>query len=202
MANTFRKIYKKTGNNGNDSDYQLIANVGVNGVDLDIMKGATEESEGEIGLVPKAEIGKTNRYLASNGLWKTLTFNDVIFQKKSVSCAYNTHTRVNELIIEEPGLYIIFFRARISRVTGVAGDPQNPMGFCLVQTQLHSEGSSMVSYVASRPHFFSQNSSINEYDIVRISEPNTKVFMTVYHNIGGHTMTCEYSSISALLLEE
>ena len=77
MANTFRKIYKKTGNNGNDSDYQLIANVGVNGVDLDIMKGATEESEGEIGLVPKAEIGKTNRYLASNGLWKTLTFNSV-----------------------------------------------------------------------------------------------------------------------------
>ena len=69
MANTFRKIYKRTGNNGNDSDYELIANVGVNGVDLDIMKGATSSAAGEIGLVPKPAAGASNRYLRCDGTW-------------------------------------------------------------------------------------------------------------------------------------
>ena len=53
LANTFRKIYKKTGSSGSSSDYTLVGNVGVNGVELDIMKGATNSSDGEIGLVPK-----------------------------------------------------------------------------------------------------------------------------------------------------
>ena len=53
MANTFRKVYKKTGNSGTSSDYQLVGNIGVNGVELDIMKGATSSADGEIGLVPK-----------------------------------------------------------------------------------------------------------------------------------------------------
>ena len=69
MANTFRKVYKKTGNNGNDSDYELIANVGVNGIDLDLMKGATTELDGEIGLVPKPSAGTINRYLRCDGTW-------------------------------------------------------------------------------------------------------------------------------------
>ena len=44
MANTFRKVYRKTGNSGSASDYQLVGNVGVDGVELDIMKGATSLS--------------------------------------------------------------------------------------------------------------------------------------------------------------
>ena len=69
MANTFRKIYKKTGNSGSSSDYQLVGNVGVNGVELDIMKGATTEADGEIGLVPKPTMGTANRYLRCDGTW-------------------------------------------------------------------------------------------------------------------------------------
>ena len=72
MANTFRKIYKKTGNSGNDSDYELIANVGVNGIDLDIMKGATSSAAGEIGLVPKPAAGQQNRILTGNGTFQTV----------------------------------------------------------------------------------------------------------------------------------
>ena len=53
MANTFRKIYKKTGNSGTSSDYTLVGTVGVNGVELAVMKGASSSSNGEIGLVPK-----------------------------------------------------------------------------------------------------------------------------------------------------
>ena len=53
LANTFRKIYKKTGSSGTSSDYQLVGNVGVNGVELDIMQGASSSVDGEIGLVPK-----------------------------------------------------------------------------------------------------------------------------------------------------
>ena len=78
MANTFRKIYKKTGNSGSSSDYELVGNIGVNGVELDVMKGATLESNREIGLVPKppkiTEEDELNgewhaKYLASDGKW-------------------------------------------------------------------------------------------------------------------------------------
>ena len=69
MANTFRKIYKKTGSSGTSSDYQLVGNVGVNGVELDIMKGASSSAAGEIGLVPKPAAGSSNRYLRCDGTW-------------------------------------------------------------------------------------------------------------------------------------
>ena len=67
MTNTFRKIYKKTGNSGSSSDYQLVGNVGVNGVELDIMKGASASSNGEIGLVPKPLAGQQEYLLKGNG---------------------------------------------------------------------------------------------------------------------------------------
>ena len=69
MANTFRKIYKKTGNSGSDADYELIANVGVNGVDLDIMKGASSSTDGELGLVPKPTKEKYKFFLRASGIW-------------------------------------------------------------------------------------------------------------------------------------
>ena len=78
LANTFRKIYKKTGSTGSSSDYQLVGNVGVNGVELDIMKGATNSSAGEIGLVPKPDRGDTKLFLKSSGIW------DYIFPVGSV----------------------------------------------------------------------------------------------------------------------
>ena len=72
MANTFRKIYKKTGNSGSSGDYQLVGNVGVDGVELDIMKGASSSSNGEIGLVPKPTSGQENYILTGDGLWKNI----------------------------------------------------------------------------------------------------------------------------------
>ena len=72
MANTFRKVYKKTGNSGTSSDYQLIANVGVNGVDLDIMKGATSSVDGELGLVPKPTKGQENYVLTGGGTFDSI----------------------------------------------------------------------------------------------------------------------------------
>ena len=69
MANTFRKIYKKTGSSGTSSDYQLVGNVGVDGVELDIMKGSSSSAAGEIGLVPKPAAGSSNRYLRCDGTW-------------------------------------------------------------------------------------------------------------------------------------
>lgn len=66
---TFNKIYKKVANNGNSNDYQVVGQVGVNGVNLDIMRGANSSSAGEIGLVPKPSAGANNRYLRSDGTW-------------------------------------------------------------------------------------------------------------------------------------
>ena len=197
MANTFRKVYKKTGNNGNESDYQLIANVGVNGVDLDLMKGATTEADGELGLVPKPVSGKSNRYLSSDGTWKTISYNNV--PRTAINIPATTHTKINSLTIEEPGLYIIFFRARVSAINGA--NVGNQLNQCLIQTRLTSENNNQVGYLATRAHFVEQNDSFNEYDIVQITE-STTVNMTIYHNAATYTMKCEYSSISAVLLEE
>ena len=72
MANTFRKIYKKTGNSGSASDYQLVGNVGVDGVELDLMKGATSDINGEIGLVPKPIAGQEDYLLRGNGVWTSV----------------------------------------------------------------------------------------------------------------------------------
>lgn len=197
MANTFRKVYKKTGNNGNESDYQLIANVGVNGVDLDIMKGATTEADGELGLVPKPVSGKSNRYLSSDGTWKTISYSNV--PKSVINIPATTHTKINSLTIEEPGLYIVFFRARVSGIRGA--NVGNQLKLCLVQTRLTSENNNEVGYLATRTHYVEQDDTFNEYDIVRITE-STTVNMTIYHNAVNYTMRCEYSSISAVLLEE
>ena len=72
MANTFRKIYKKTGNSGSASDYQLVGNVGVDGVELDIMKGASSSVDGELGLVPKPIKGEEDYVLSGDGTWKNI----------------------------------------------------------------------------------------------------------------------------------
>ena len=69
MANTFRKVYKKTGNSGSAADYQLVGNIGVNGVELDTMKGATSSVDGEIGLVPKPTKGQQDYLLSGGGVW-------------------------------------------------------------------------------------------------------------------------------------
>ena len=69
MANTFRKIYKKTGNSGSSSDYQLVGNVGVNGVELDLMKGASSNEDGELGLVPKPLKTQQDYLLSGSGVW-------------------------------------------------------------------------------------------------------------------------------------
>lgn len=34
----FNKVYKKVANNGNDSDYQLVGQLGVDGTPLDVYK--------------------------------------------------------------------------------------------------------------------------------------------------------------------
>ena len=237
MANTFRKIYKKTGNNGNDSDYQLIGNVGVNGVELDIMKGATSEADGEIGLVPKSISGSSERYLSANGTFKEIdgyeqlktNVGDLSWldtpTKKDLVAAVNdaygaamknkiiSYSNVNRnpvvmqattriklctLNIETPGLYVVFFRAKVSNITGVK---VNNLNICLIQMQLNSTNNKEIGYLATRPHYVDQSDSFNEYDLVRITEPTT-VELTFYHNVSGYNMTCEYHSLAALLLEE
>lgn len=76
---TFKKIYKKIANNGNSNDYQEVGTVGVNGVNLDIMRGANSSSAGEIGLVPKPSAGDNNRYLRSDGTWSVPPDNNTTY---------------------------------------------------------------------------------------------------------------------------
>ena len=202
MANTFRKIYKKTGNAGTSADYTLVGNIGVNGVELNIMKGASKEADGELGLVPKPVAGNFNRYLASDGTWKTISYCNSVDDATPKSLPFNQHTRLTELTIEEPGIYIIFFRAVVTRIKGA--NVGNQLNACLVQTQLHveNEGDANVNYVATRPHYIEQNNSFNEYDIARVNNPNAKIYMTIYHNAAGYSIYCGYSSVCAIRLDK
>ena len=70
MANTFRKIYKKTRSTGTSADYELTGVVGVDGIELDIMKGSTSDINGEIGLVPKPIAGQEDYVLTGSAEWK------------------------------------------------------------------------------------------------------------------------------------
>ena len=54
--NTFRNLYKKVGDNGNESE----------------MQGATKESNGEIGVVPKPMKGEERSLLTGTGTWETI----------------------------------------------------------------------------------------------------------------------------------
>ena len=138
MANTFRKIYKKTGNSGSSSDYQLVGNVGVNGVELDIMKGASSSSDGEIGLVPKPVMGQESGYvLTGNGTFSSLNemikndtsfgplehrngtgcdvfFNDVIVMIHVRALLTNPqHDQFTDKIILPEGLFLIEWEMEI-----------------------------------------------------------------------------------------
>ena len=63
------KFYRKISNKGDTSDYELVGSIGVNGIPLNIMKGADTTTDGEIGLVPKPTKGNSNRFLRSDGTW-------------------------------------------------------------------------------------------------------------------------------------
>lgn len=109
MANTFRKIYKKTGSSGTSSDYTLVGNVGVGGVELDIMKGATSEANGEIGLVPKPVAGQENYVLAGNG-----SFNDIADIMETAGYKYEGRSGTGCEVRFNKDWCSIFLNARVS----------------------------------------------------------------------------------------
>ena len=195
MANTFRKIYKKTGNSGSSSDYTLVGNVGVDGVELDIMKGATSSANGEIGLVPRPLAGKTNRCLFSDGTWKSISYTNQIGEGKSVQAS--TICELGSLTIENPGLYVILFRCRIYPIDSGSGTWDTS---CFLQMKLDSDTGD-VNYVATKNHITGFDSSFNEYDIVRIEE-KTIVKLSIYHNMHGYNMTIPYATLSTIFIDE
>ena len=72
MANTFRKLQKRIENKDGSYTYEPLSYVGIDNIPLDIMKGASSLSDGEIGLVPKPTQGQENYYLKGNGQWSPL----------------------------------------------------------------------------------------------------------------------------------
>lgn len=72
MADIINKFYRKIANNGNDSGYGLVGTIGVNGIELDILQGCTESTNGQQGLVPAPSAGYQNRILTGDATWKTI----------------------------------------------------------------------------------------------------------------------------------
>ena len=48
MTDIINKFYRKIGNNGDNTDYDLVGEIGVNGVPLGVMQGATFSSDGKL----------------------------------------------------------------------------------------------------------------------------------------------------------
>lgn len=72
MANTFRKLQKRIENEDGSCTYIPLSYVGIGDVPLDIMKGASSSSDGEIGLIPKPNKGDENKVLKGDGTWSPL----------------------------------------------------------------------------------------------------------------------------------
>lgn len=52
----FNKVYKKVANNGNDSDYELVCQIGVDGAPLDIFNPGSSPSSAKPGLIPSLNL--------------------------------------------------------------------------------------------------------------------------------------------------
>ena len=72
MADIINKFYRKIANNGNDSDYELVGTIGVNGIELAILQGCSASANGQQGLVPAPAAGYQNRILTGDATWKTI----------------------------------------------------------------------------------------------------------------------------------
>ena len=72
MADIINKFYRKIANNGNDSDYELVGTIGVNGIELAVLQGCSASANGQQGLVPAPTSGYQNRILTGDATWKTI----------------------------------------------------------------------------------------------------------------------------------
>ena len=72
MADIINKFYRKIANNGNDSDYELVGTIGVDGVELAILRGCSADASGQQGLVPAPASGYQDRILTGDAAWKTI----------------------------------------------------------------------------------------------------------------------------------
>ena len=69
MPSTFRRLNRKVIDENGEEKFELLATVGVDDTELDIMKGATVDVDGVFGLVPTPPKGELNRYLRVDGTW-------------------------------------------------------------------------------------------------------------------------------------
>ena len=69
MPATFRRLNRKVIDENGEEKFELLATVGVDDTELDIMKGATADVDGVFGLVPTPPKGELNRYLRVDGTW-------------------------------------------------------------------------------------------------------------------------------------
>ena len=69
MPATFRRLNRKVIDENGEEKFELLATVGVDDTELDIMKGATVDVDGVFGLVPTPPKGELNRYLRVDGTW-------------------------------------------------------------------------------------------------------------------------------------
>lgn len=69
MPATFRRLNRKVIDENGEEKFELLATVGVDDTELDIMKGATVDVDGVFGLVPTPPKGELNRYLRVDGAW-------------------------------------------------------------------------------------------------------------------------------------
>ena len=169
MANTFRKIYKKTGSSGTSSDYQLVGNVGVDGVELDIMKGSSSSAAGEIGLVPKPAAGSSNRYLRCDGTWAVPPDTNTTYKLSDFGITA-TATEINKL----HGLTTS--AVELGRVDGVTSN---------IQTQINS-----IKYLLNGDGVTQAHNGLVAYSATEVINTNQGLTWNFYPGIGYRPRVC------------
>ena len=188
MANTFRKVYKKTGNSGSSSDYQLVGNIGVNGVELDIMKGASSSTDGELGLVPKPTKGQENNLLTGGGTF--LDIDNILGNSNTISkldserlmfqawdgTNINPFSWQNIMAFKLPaGHYLVMWSCSMSQVESIS----SIYGTRIRWNQIE-EGSQSSYYLEN--HLSNQIQSTSHFTWLALGEEQT-IYIDFYHNI-------------------
>ena len=189
MANTFRKIYKKTGNSGSSSDYQLVGNIGVNGVELDIMKGASSSTDGELGLVPKPIKGQEKNLLTGGGTF--LDIDNILGNSNTISkldserllfqawdgTNINPFSWQNIMAFKLPaGHYLVMWSCSMGQVESTGSIYGSRIRYNHIE-----EGSQ--SCIKLENHISNQIQSSSHFTWLALGEEQT-IYIDFYHNIG------------------
>ena len=198
MPATFRRLNRKVIDENGEEKFELLATVGVDDTELDIMKGATADVDGVFGLVPTPPKGELNRYLRVDGTWAEpvgdlpsagsgssgLMTPDQV--KDLQNCVTNITNLTNRLSETSTSLS--------NRITGVSNSVSSlSTNLSNIQTQFNSINNLLTGHGITRTH-----SGLIAYSSTEVIDTNQGFTWNFYTGIGYRPRVCIFYPESSI----